>query len=76
MVRPDGTKWSLHQDICAAKETIARIRQMEQDYGVHIALAHDASWMLHEEENPVLFSLLDEDFVKDIRENVVQGKPF
>jgi hypothetical protein len=57
---------SLHADIPAAKETIKRMKKLENDYGVHIALAHDASWM-KEGKDQVLMSLLTgeiEEFVK------------
>lgn len=53
---------SLHTDLAAAKETIAKIRALEKGYGFHVALAHDASWM-KERSDSVLISLLD-DYMK------------
>lgn len=40
---PDGEKTSLHQDIDAAYDTMARIRSLEKK-GVHVCLAHDLTW--------------------------------
>jgi hypothetical protein len=50
---------SLHTDLTAAKDTIAKIRMLEADYRAHIALAHDASWIKKGTDN-VLMSLLDD----------------
>jgi hypothetical protein len=50
---------SLHADLAAAKDTIASIARLEKDYGAHIALAHDASW-LKKGTDEVLMSLLDD----------------
>jgi hypothetical protein len=50
---------SLHADIHAAKDTISKIRILEDEYGVHTALAHDAMW-LREGKDRVLMSLLDD----------------
>jgi glyoxylase-like metal-dependent hydrolase (beta-lactamase superfamily II) len=60
----DGTTASLQADVCAAKDTIARIRVMEQHLKVHVAFAHDASWM-KEGTDQVLMSLLNP-YMKDI----------
>ncbi|SCV25115.1 uncharacterized protein FFB14_00008 [Fusarium fujikuroi] len=49
----------LQQDIPAAHKTIDNIRKLQADYGVQVALAHDATWMI-EQTNPVLMSLLDD----------------
>ncbi|KAL6250266.1 hypothetical protein RBB50_002567 [Rhinocladiella similis] len=79
VTRPDGSKWSLHEDVCAAKETIASIRKLEVEYGCHIALAHDASWMLKDKEgdqDPVLFGLLGDEFTDDVRGRVARDEPF
>lgn len=48
---------------------------MEEDIGVHIALAHDATWM-ENESNPILLSLLDETFRDDIRTALRRQEPF
>ncbi|KAK6376291.1 hypothetical protein LTS17_006886 [Exophiala oligosperma] len=79
MTRPDGSKWSLHEDVCAAKDTIAKIRSMEVEYGCRVALAHDASWMLQNNEkdrDPVLFGLLGDDFDEHVRGRVARDEPF
>ena len=49
---------SLHTDLTSATDTIAKIRQLETNFGVHTALAHDASW-LKQGTDQVLMSLLD-----------------
>lgn len=56
---PGTESMSLHADIAAAKETMAKIRALEIDCGAHTALAHDASW-LREGTDRVLMSLLDD----------------
>jgi hypothetical protein len=50
---------SLHADLAAAKDTIAKIRSLETEYGAHIALAHDALW-LKKGTDEVLMALLDD----------------
>jgi hypothetical protein len=60
---------SLHADISAAKDTIAKIRQLESDYGFHVALAHDACWM-KEGTDRVLMSLLDEHMGRAAQERI------
>jgi hypothetical protein len=49
---------SLHTDLAAAKETIAKIGLLETKFGGHTALAHDATW-LKKGTDQVLMSLLD-----------------
>ena len=49
---------SLHTDLTAAKDTIAKIRTLEKECDFHVALAHDARW-LKEGSDSVLMSLLD-----------------
>lgn len=65
----------LHTDVTAAKDTLARIRLLKKELGIHVALAHDATWM-QKENDPVLFSLLDEKFIKDMRAAFPQQEPF
>ncbi len=48
---------------------------MMEEIRVHIALAHDATWM-DSESNPVLLSLLDETFRDDIRTALRRQEPF
>ncbi|KAL2816065.1 beta-lactamase-like protein [Aspergillus cavernicola] len=72
---PDGGgTFCLHMDVVAAKDTLARMRVMEKDLGVHIALAHDVSWM-GEESDSVLLSLLDGEFREDMRGALARGEP-
>lgn len=51
---------SLHEDLYATRDTVAKLRTLEVDYGAHVALAHDTSWMLSGTDQ-VLMSLLDGD---------------
>ena len=60
---------SLHTNLAAAKETIAKIRILEANYGAHIALAHDASW-LKKGTDEVLMSLLDDKMTRAAREKI------
>ena len=62
-------KISLHTDVKAAQDTIAKIRILEQDFGLHTALAHDASW-LKKGTDSVLMSLLDEKMKVAARERI------
>ncbi|KAG9188147.1 hypothetical protein G6011_02070 [Alternaria panax] len=55
---PGAVSMSLHTDLASAKDTIAKIRLLETNFGVHTALAHDASW-LKKGTDQVLMSLLD-----------------
>ncbi|RAQ47384.1 hypothetical protein AFGD_008876 [Aspergillus flavus] len=71
----NGNMACLHTDVTAAKDTLARIRLIEKELGVHVALAHDPTWM-QDESDPVLLSLLDEKFVKDMRAAFPQQQPF
>ncbi|KAJ5932831.1 hypothetical protein N7516_007320 [Penicillium verrucosum] len=72
---PDGSTFCLHTDVAAARDTLARIRVMESELGVHVALAHDATWM-EEGKNAVLLSLLDDKFRHDIRQSLTRQLPF
>jgi len=75
-VLADGTKRCIHQDIPATIETINNIREMERSHGFHIALAHDATWMTAETKDEALFSMLDEDFHRNIDLHIANGNPF
>ena len=57
---PSGQHASAHEDLNSAKDTIQKLRQLEEK-GFHIALAHDSTWMLSGTDN-VLMSLLSDDF--------------
>jgi hypothetical protein len=66
---PGIGKMSLHSDIPAAKNTIAKIRILEKNFGFHVALAHDARW-LKDGSDEVLMSLLDEHMKQAARERI------
>jgi hypothetical protein len=69
----DGeVKAYLQQDIPAAHKAIDNIRKLQADYGVHVALAHDATWMI-EQTNSVLMSLLDDNKKGVWLDRVAQG---
>ncbi|RDW72699.1 MBL fold metallo-hydrolase [Aspergillus mulundensis] len=72
---PGGGVGCLHVDVEAARDTLGRIRVLRREYGVHVALAHDASWMEREEDH-VLMSLLDEVFKRDMRSALRNQEPF
>ncbi|KAJ5556352.1 hypothetical protein N7494_000267 [Penicillium frequentans] len=72
---PDGETFSLHKDLLAAKDTLDRMRIMERRYKAHVALAHDTAWM-EKEDDPVLLSLLDDDFRRDMRMALKHQAPF
>lgn len=72
---PDGSTFCLHTDVGAARDTLARIRVMENVLGVHVALAHDATWM-EQGKNGVLLSLLDDKFHDDIRNSLRRQQAF
>ena len=71
---PDGGTGCLHTDVAAAKDTLARLRVLQSQLGVHIALANDASWM-EKEDDEVLMSLLDEKFQEDMRRALPLQEP-
>ncbi|KAL5050962.1 hypothetical protein BDW71DRAFT_80903 [Aspergillus fruticulosus] len=72
---PNGDTGCLHTDVVAAKDTLARLRVLERQLGVHVALAHDASWM-EKEDDEVLMSLLDDKFCQDMRVSLPRQDPF
>jgi hypothetical protein len=57
---PQGEEQSLHEDLGAVRTTVQKIKAFELNYGAHVALAHDSSWMLAGTDD-VLMSLLDDD---------------
>lgn len=57
---PGGTHFCLHTDLDAARDTVARVRYLETHRGVHVALAHDTSF-IEDGQDTVLLSLLDEE---------------
>jgi hypothetical protein len=60
---------SLHADIEAAKDTISKIRVLEDEYNFHVALAHDAQW-LKAGSDKVLMSLLDAHMLLSAKERI------
>jgi hypothetical protein len=60
---------SLHTDLASAEDTIAKIRLLETNFGVHTALAHDASW-LKKGQDQVLMSLLDDELRVAAKEKI------
>ena len=56
-------------DIPEARKTISSLRTLEKDFNVHMAFAHDTSWM-KEGTNAVLMSLLDDDLRKAARDQI------
>lgn len=64
---------SLHGDVSAAEDTIAKLRVLERECGVHVALAHDASW-IKEGSDAVLMSLLDDYMVRAAKERIVKDE--
>ncbi|KAM5354818.1 hypothetical protein ACJ41O_001464 [Fusarium nematophilum] len=67
---PQGEVESLHEDLCAARETVRKIRMLETNYGAHVALAHDSSWMVSGTDK-VLMSLLQ----KEMQDFATVGLP-
>ena len=65
----------LHVDAVAAKETIRRLRALQKQLGAHMAFAHDSAWMLYEDDD-TLMSLLDEDFVKFVKQRLKLDMPY
>ncbi|KAF2199969.1 Metallo-hydrolase/oxidoreductase [Delitschia confertaspora ATCC 74209] len=66
---PGLGKSTLHADLQAAQRTIERVRVLEKEFGFHVALAHDASWMKSGADQ-VLMSLLDESMKQAAREKI------
>lgn len=69
----NGKLVSLHEDLSAAKDTVKKIRELEIEYGMHVALAHDISWMLAAEDQ-VLLSLLKGDMQDFVKVRLAEGK--
>ncbi|KPM40122.1 hypothetical protein AK830_g6428 [Neonectria ditissima] len=53
----DGSSFCLHEDVLAARHTIDRLREAVDDYGMHMAMTHDAEW-IKEQKDEVLMSIL------------------
>ncbi|WAO95250.1 Lactamase-B domain-containing protein [Fusarium falciforme] len=67
---PDGSMFCLHESLGAALDTIGKLRMAVRDYGMHIAMAHDAEF-IKEGKDSTLMSLLhplfDEECLARIR---------
>lgn len=67
---PDGSMFCLHESLGAALDTIGKLRMAVRDYGMHIAMAHDAEF-IKEGKDSTLMSLLhpmfDEECLSRIR---------
>jgi len=61
-----------HLDLETARSTIKKLRNMELDYGINVALAHDEEWM-RQGTNKVLMSLLDNDMKAFVTERLVDS---
>jgi hypothetical protein len=65
---------TLHADLIAARNTIAKVRILEKDYGVRTLLAHDVSWMT-ENVDETLLALCDEQMAsKETRSRIAKGE--
>ncbi|KAF4554487.1 Metallo-beta-lactamase [Elsinoe fawcettii] len=74
--QPNGKTWCIHSDIPTARDTISKIKALEVDHGVHIALGHDHTWMLASQKDPVLFGMLDQKLQEAIPRYIANGEPF
>jgi hypothetical protein len=57
---------SPHVDIEAAKMTMRKLRKMEMDHGLHVALTHDDAW-IREGTDEVLMSLVNDEIKARLR---------
>lgn len=69
---PHVGKMTLHSDLTAARSTIAKVRILEQTYGIRTVLAHDASW-IREGRDTALLSLLDQNMLQ-ARQRIIRGE--
>lgn len=67
-----GVMSSAHHDLQTAKQTISKLRQMENEYSIYVALAHDEVWMAQGTDS-VLMGLLDEDMRLFVTERLLHG---
>lgn len=67
---PDGSMFCLHENLDAALDTIGKLRIAVRDYGMHIALAHDAEFIKGGKDSTLmslLHPLFDEECLARIR---------
>ncbi|PYI24874.1 Metallo-hydrolase/oxidoreductase [Aspergillus indologenus CBS 114.80] len=72
---PEGGDFCLHTDLEAARDTVARVRDLKTRRGVHVALAHDTSF-IEDGQDPVLLSLLDEEGRAEWAAALREQRPF
>lgn len=70
---PEGLRVCLHEDLNAAQTTISRLREAVDDYGMHIAMAHDADF-IRDGSDEVLMSLLHPLFDASCLERIRAGQ--
>lgn len=68
-----GNLTCLHSDQTAALDTLRRIKLAEDKLGFHVALAHDADWMVAGSD-VVLMSLLNAGMKCAARNRIRQGE--
>jgi len=71
---PDGSKACIHLDIPAARDTLRKLKEMEEVYGVHICFAHDAKWM-QKGVDETLMGLLSEDMRAFTGDRLLRDEP-
>ncbi|KAJ2901598.1 hypothetical protein MKZ38_001618 [Zalerion maritima] len=67
---PDGSMFCLHEDLGAAVDTIGKLREAVDQYGMHIAMAHDPEFIRSGSDEvlmSILHPLFDGDCLKRIR---------
>ncbi|KAM5380887.1 hypothetical protein ACJZ2D_003411 [Fusarium nematophilum] len=74
VLMPDGSTFCLHEDIDAAYDTISRLREAANRYGMHILMAHDAEWIKEGSSN-LLMSLLHPMFDKAYFSRMARNEP-
>ncbi|KAF2995946.1 hypothetical protein E8E14_000480 [Neopestalotiopsis sp. 37M] len=70
---PDGSTFCLHADIPAARETIRKLKECKEKFGMHIAMTHDCEW-IQLRENKVLMSMLPGYFDDDCLDRIRDGR--
>ena len=63
----------LHTDKAAARETLRRIRVLEEAYGAKVAFAHDEQWLV-EGTDEVLMGIVDEEIIEAARVRIPKGE--
>ncbi|KAI0123380.1 beta-lactamase-like protein [Xylariales sp. AK1849] len=67
---PDGSKFCLHENLDDSLATIGALREAVDDYGMHIAMAHDAEFIKQGTDDvlmSILHPLFDESCLRRIR---------